>query len=129
MNALPKRFFISAAIFALIGMVWGIVMSASADHSMSPAHGHLNLIGFVAMAVFGTYYALTPQAAETRLAQIHFAVSLIAVMVIVPGIALAIAQGQEVLAKLGSVLSLAAMAIFALTVFRHGVGTQHAQRG
>ena len=122
MKSIPKLFFAAAAIFALCGMVWGIVMSASGNHMMAPAHGHLNLIGFVAMAVFGTYYALTPQAAESSLARTHYAVSVLAVVVMVPGIAMAISAQQELLAKIGSLLALVAMAIFALMVFRHGVG-------
>ena len=75
MKPIAKRFFVGAGIFALVGMVWGIQMSASHDHTLSPAHGHLNLIGFVAMSIFGTYYALTPQAAAGRLADIHFGIT------------------------------------------------------
>ena len=66
MKSIPTWFFATAAIFALCGMVWGIQMSATHDHTLSPAHGHLNLIGFVSMSVFGTYYALTPSAAASR---------------------------------------------------------------
>ncbi|MGA9411119.1 MAG: hypothetical protein WBV78_11835 [Roseobacter sp.] len=65
-----KMFFAAAALFALCGMVWGIQMSATNDHSLSPAHGHLNLIGFVMMSVFGAYYALTPLAGRSRTAKV-----------------------------------------------------------
>ena len=47
---LSAGFFLLAVISALGGMVWGIQMSASGDHSLSPAHGHLNLIGWVSLA-------------------------------------------------------------------------------
>lgn len=122
MKAIATRFFATGAIFALCGMVWGIVMSATHDHTLSPAHGHLNLIGFVIMAVSGTFYALSPAAAASRLAGIHYWLSLAAVLAIVPGIVMAISGTGETLAKIGSVLTLAAMMLFAFQVVRHGVG-------
>ncbi|OIQ28887.1 MAG: hypothetical protein BM562_12055 [Alphaproteobacteria bacterium MedPE-SWcel] len=124
MRRAATLFFAAAAVFALIGMAWGIQMSASHDHSLSPAHGHLNLIGFVAMAVFGTYYALTPKAAASRLAPVHFATTIATVLVLTPGIAMAIAGRGETLAQIGSVLAVISMALFALSVFRHGVGPE-----
>ena len=123
MKHAATRFFITGAIFALLGMVWGIQMSATHDHTLSPAHGHLNLIGFVAMAVFGTFYALSPTAAASRLAGIHYLLTVASVLVLIPGIALAISGLGETLAKIGSVLALASMALFTFVVYRHGVST------
>lgn len=122
MQNIPKMFFATGAIFALMGMVWGIQMSATHDHTLAPAHGHLNLIGFVAMSIFGTYYVLTPLAATATLARVHYSLSTLTVLVLTPGIALAIQEQTEILAKLGSVLGVVSMALFAWTVLRHGVG-------
>ena len=90
MNNAAKIFLLTGVVALIVGMLWGIQMSASGDHTLSPAHGHLNLIGFVTMAVFGGYYALTPQAATGRLAKAHFGVTLAAVLLIVPGIVIAV---------------------------------------
>ena len=122
MTRIPSLFFATGAILALIGMAWGIQMSATQDHTLSPAHGHLNLIGFVAMSVFGTFYALCPLAAAARLALVHYALSLASVVVLVPGIVLAITGTTEALAKAGSVLAILSMAVFAYTALRNGVG-------
>ncbi|SDU49363.1 hypothetical protein [Stappia sp. ES.058] len=123
MRSVPTWFFATAALFGLAGMVWGIQMSASHDHTLSPAHGHLNLLGFVMSAVFGTYYALTPTAAASPLARIHFALVVATVLVLTPGIVFAIRDNWPVLAQAGSLLAIATMALFAVTVLRHGVGT------
>ena len=123
MKKLPTWFFATAAIFALCGMIWGTQMSASHDHTLSPAHGHLNLIGFVSMSIFGTYYALTPMAAESRLAVVHFGLGFVTVVVLTQGIALAIADQSEALAQIGSVLAVISMALFAFVILRHGVGS------
>lgn len=117
-------FFGTGALCALIGMVWGIMMAASNDHGMAPAHAHLNLIGFVVMSIYGTFYALAPRAAATRLALAHFLLTVAAVAVMVPGIAIALSNGGETLAKAGSVMAVLSMAIFAYTVFTHGVGAR-----
>lgn len=124
MHNIATRFFATGAVFALCGMIWGIQMSATHDHTLSPAHGHLNLIGFVTMAVFGSYYALSPAATASRLASIHYFLTLGSVLVLVPGIALALSGSGEAIAKVGSVLALASMALFTFIVLRHGVGTE-----
>jgi hypothetical protein len=41
--------FLAAAVLALAGMVWGIVMAISGDHSEMPAYAHLNLLGWVSL--------------------------------------------------------------------------------
>ncbi len=122
MRNAPKMFFAAAALFALCGMIWGIQMSATHDHSLSPAHGHLNLIGFVMMSVFGTYYALTPHAGRSRTAGFHFVLNTATVLVLTPGIALAISGQTELLAQIGSVLAVLSMALFGFAVLRYGVG-------
>ena len=129
MKNAPKMFFVAAAVFALFGMVWGIQMSASHDHSLSPAHGHLNLIGFVTMSVFGIYYALTPSAAHRRIAGLHFLLNTATVLVLTPGIALAISGQTEVLAQIGSVLAVLSMLLFGFVVLRYGVGNSAKDAG
>ena len=119
MSAKPTLFFLTAALFGLIGMLWGIQMSASQDHSLSPAHGHLNLLGFVMMSVFGTYYALVPAAAASRLSWVHYGASVVSVAVLVPGIVLAITEQGDTLAKLGSVLAVLTMALFVVVILRY----------
>ena len=117
---LSARFFATAAILALIGMAWGIQMSATHDHALSPAHGHLNLVGFVAMSIYGAFYGLFPAAADSRLAGFHYWLALAAVLVLTPGIAIAIAREQPALAQIGSLLTMASMALFVWIVLRTG---------
>lgn len=124
MKSISTWFFGSAAVFALCGMVWGIQMSATHDYLLSPAHGHLNLIGFVIMAVFGTYYALTPQAAQTSVAKFHYILVMVTVVMLVPGIVLAILERTAVVAQIGSILAVLSMAMFGVMILKHGVGDQ-----
>lgn len=118
MRSMAFWFFVTATLYLLAGMVWGIVMSATTDHSLSPAHAHLNLIGGVLMALAGIFYQLVPAANDSRYAKVHFAVATLGILTMIPGIAMAISGQGETLAKIGSVITLAAMAMFAFAVFR-----------
>ena len=119
MRGLAFWFFLSAMIYLLAGMVFGIQMSATHDHAMSPVHAHLNLIGGVAMAIMGLYYHGVPAAAATRLATIHFIVATLGLWLIIPGIALALTQVTEGLAIAGSFVTVLAMLLFLIVVFRN----------
>ncbi|MEC8014624.1 MAG: hypothetical protein VX203_01090 [Pseudomonadota bacterium] len=125
MKSIASMFFAIGAVFALVGMIWGIQMSASQDHTLSPAHGHLNLLGFAAMSLFGCYYALSPQAAAAGLAKLHLGLATLSVIVLVPGIVMAITERGEGLAKSGSILAVLSMLLFLVIVLRHPIGQRH----
>jgi hypothetical protein len=61
-----------AVLYLIAGVCLGIFMAASNDHSMFPVHAHLNLLGWVSLALFGLFYRAWPQAAQSRLARVHF---------------------------------------------------------
>lgn len=115
-------FFLAAVLCVTGGMIWGITMAATGDHSMVGAHAHLNLVGWATLALFGIYYRLTPAAAEGRLAKVHAALAVAGVIVMVPGIAIATTGGSPGVAIAGSFLTFGSMAIFLYTVVRHGFG-------
>jgi hypothetical protein len=115
-------FFFTGTIYVTVGMIWGIVMSASGDHSLAPAHAHLNLVGWVTMALFGVYYHLVPRAGEHWLARVHFATATAGVLTMVPGIVIVLQQSDDTLAKVSSVLTLASMLIFIANMLRSRLG-------
>lgn len=118
MNTIARICWISSPVYLLVGMAFGIWMSATQDHTLAPAHGHLNLIGGVLMAIFGGFYTLFPSAANSMLARLHVAVTHLAIWLMFPGIIMAI-QGQgEALAKIGSVLGILAILLFLVQVAR-----------
>ena len=63
--------------FAAVGL--GIVMGVSGNHRMMPVHAHLNLLGWVSMALFGAIARAVPATARGRLADVHFVLYSIAV--------------------------------------------------
>ena len=120
MNGLARACWLGAAIYAAAGMIFGIVMSASGDHSLAAAHGHLNLLGWVSLALYGTFYSLFPAATSGWLARSQVFAAHVGVIVLTPGIVLAIDGTTEAIAKAGSVIILISMLLFAVVVARTG---------
>jgi hypothetical protein len=57
---------LAVAYFA-VGVMLGVAMGASGDHSLFPLHAHINLLGWVSMALFGligTVHRRSPRAAS-----------------------------------------------------------------
>jgi uncharacterized integral membrane protein len=87
MPRVSLAFFTTAALCGLIGMGWGSYMGASQDHSLLPAHAHLNLLGWVSLAIMGTFYALVGERASGRLAWANWFFSSLGVLIMTPMLA------------------------------------------
>ncbi len=48
--------FLVAGLAALTGMTLGMIMGIEQDFTLAPAHAHLNLLGWVTMALYGLYH-------------------------------------------------------------------------
>ena len=66
------RFLKIAVVYFLIAVCLGLVMGIIHNFAFASVHAHLNLLGWVSMAIFGIIYLLFPSAGETALAKIHF---------------------------------------------------------
>jgi hypothetical protein len=114
-------FFAVAPIYVLIGMGFGIYMGASMDFSLAPAHAHLNLIGWVTMAIYGTFYALAKDASRL-LARITFWLNNVGVCIMFPSLAMVIRFGDQssfiLPLIISELLALGAMLCFATSVWQ-----------
>jgi hypothetical protein len=112
--------FCAAVCLATIGMLVGIIMAASGDHSVYPAHAHLNLLGWVSLFLIGIFYRFHPALDTSRIALTQAWVWICGSIVLSIGVA-AIFLGHpelEVIAIIGSLIILADMVLFAYLVFR-----------
>ncbi|MSO75688.1 MAG: hypothetical protein EXQ87_02085 [Alphaproteobacteria bacterium] len=118
-EAFANRYFRAAVLYALIGMIWGIAMGVSRDHSTYPAHAHLLLLGWVSMALYGAVYRLCPKAAEGAVPRAQFWLAQVGLIVMIPGVALVHSgHAGEPLAIAGALVTILAMALFGFTVWR-----------
>jgi hypothetical protein len=109
-------FFTAAAFCALSGMIWGVVMASSNDHTMMPAHAHLNLLGWATLALMGTFYALSGQ--QSRLGWVNFVLSFGAVVVTIPALAMLLGGDTKLVPVtiVGSIMAIFGMLAFILVL-------------
>jgi len=61
-----------AAVYLIFGSFMGLYMGIAERFTLHPVHAHLNLLGWASLALAGLIYVQFPEAAKTKLAQIHF---------------------------------------------------------
>lgn len=66
------RFLKIAVVYFLVAVCLGLVMGIIHDFAFTSVHVHLNLLGWVSMALFGIIYSIYPHVAKTKLANSHF---------------------------------------------------------
>jgi hypothetical protein len=109
-----------SVVILFCGMVLGIAMGISEDFALQAAHAHLNLLGGVLLFLFGLYYRVVPAAGASPLAKIQGWLHIVGGILMPAGVAIVITHGTGFIAIpiLGSLVVLAAMALFAVIVFR-----------
>jgi hypothetical protein len=114
-------------LLVLAGMLWGLQMAITGDHSAFPAHAHLNLLGFVVLFLFGILYRLNPVVEANRLALSQVWIWIVSTIVAVIGVGL-VHTGHPVgdpIAAVGSLTIFADAIMFTWLVFQ---GTTSASR-
>ena len=93
-------------------MVWGGWMGAHQDFVMAPAHAHLNLLGWVTLAIMGGFYALPGAKAAGRLAWANFVLSAGGVLVMIPMLVRLLASDSAHAAQIGPWMAIPEAMIF-----------------
>jgi hypothetical protein len=107
-------------VVLLFGMLAGIGMGVEQNFTLAPAHAHLNLVGGVLLFLFGLYYRMVPAAGTTTLAKVQGWLHMIGAILFPAGVAVVLLKGPsfEAAPIAGSLIVVAAMALFAVIVFR-----------
>jgi hypothetical protein len=110
----------TGALILLVGMLAGIAMGIQQDFTLAPAHAHLNLVGGVLLFLFGLYYRLVPAAGNSPLAKVQGWLHIAGAILFPAGVAIVILKGATFIAApiVGSLIAVAAMALFTVIVFR-----------
>lgn len=66
------KFIKVSTIYFLIGITFGIYIGVADQFQFSSAHAHINLLGWVSLAIIGAIYHLFPEAGENKLAKGNF---------------------------------------------------------
>lgn len=110
----------AATVYLVCGLLLGSVMAASSDFSMKGVHAHIQLLGWVTLALSGLVYAMLPELSGSRLARWHvllhnlgLPVMMVALAAHVSGVTVA-----EPGIALGAALSTIGLGAFTLALWR-----------
>ena len=110
-----------SVVLGLIGIGLGIVMGIRQDFLLMPAHAHLNLLGWVTMAIYGIFYALTHASLKPKLAWTNFILAAIGVAAMIPSLALYLpAHNAKYIPGIivGEIATVLSLLVFAISVVR-----------
>ncbi|MFC0214999.1 cytochrome-c oxidase [Paenibacillus chartarius] len=109
-----------ASFYFLVGVVMGMGMSMTENFGLSPVHVHLNLVGWVSMAIAGLVYHHFP-AATRLLGKLHFWTHNLGVPLMMGGLTSLILgfPGLGPLIPVGGILVVLGTLVFFINVVRN----------
>ena len=110
--------FLFAILAGTVGIGMGIVMGMAQDFTLAPAHAHLNLLGWVSMALYGLYHRGVERVSQ-RLAWLQAGCGASGFPLMAGGLAVYLGTGSQAplpFVVAGSLLFLASMLLFAIVV-------------
>ena len=87
---MSKKFLKISVVYFMIGISFGLYMSLTHVFTLTSVHVHINLLGWMSLALIGIFYHLYPNLEKTGLAKAHFWLHNIGLPVMMIAIALAI---------------------------------------
>ncbi|MFJ5759626.1 cytochrome-c oxidase [Neobacillus sp. NPDC093182] len=116
-----KTYIKVASVYFTIGVLAGLTMGIIHDFRFTSVHTHVNLLGWVSMALFGIIYHFYPNAANSKLAKIQFWLHNIGVPVMLGGIALQVLGVSAALPPtiIGSLAVVIGVILFMVNVFKY----------
>ncbi|WP_342041535.1 cytochrome-c oxidase [Bacillus sp. OTU2372] len=110
-----------SVIYFVIGVLIGMYMSMTEAFDLTPVHVHINLLGWMSMALAGLIYVGFPNAAETKLAKVHFWLHNISLPIMMIGLALLVSgvdsAGPTV--AVGGTLLVIGIIVFAINILKN----------
>jgi hypothetical protein len=118
--------FVYATCCVVIGMCLGIWMGVSEDHTLGPVHAHLNVIGWVSVAIIGLYHRGAGRAV-TMLDRLQAGALMLGIPAFAGGLGVFLSTTNPMVERIvfpiglaGTFLCLGAMVLFLAIVLRDG---------
>lgn len=114
MHDLPRRFLLAAIGAGLSGVTMGLYMGIAQDFRFAHVHAHVNLLGWVSLALYALVYQAAPALAAGWLPRLQFWLSTIGPLLMCTGLA---AHRVDIavlhpLVPLGAVMAAGGMLVF-----------------
>jgi hypothetical protein len=116
---LSSRFIYTAVAFFVVGVSLGMYMGANQDFRFIHVHAHVNLLGWVSLAIVGLIYGAYPHLQNNWLALAHFWLHSVGLVIFMGGFAYGNIVGTKpfVPVAVGSSMVALGVLFFAINVF------------
>jgi hypothetical protein len=120
MNKLGVAWIKAAVVNLVLGVGVGIHMGASHDHSLTPVHAHLNLLGWASMAVIGFIHLHFGDRLSAGLSKAQFWLHQLGTPVLLVGLALLLKgnAAMEPVVGIASIVVGISVLLLAVNVFK-----------
>ncbi|MFD0681574.1 MULTISPECIES: cytochrome-c oxidase [unclassified Paenibacillus] len=110
-----------ASIYFVVGVFFGMFMSITHQFQFASVHAHLNLVGWVSLALAGFVYHVFPKAACSMLGKIHFWLHNIGLPIMMIGLVFLVSgvQAVEPVVAVGGSLTAIAVVLFTINVLKN----------
>ena len=117
--SVSNNFLRLGVLSALVGMSLGVWMGANQDFALRPVHAHINLLGFASMMLFGLFYRAFPAAGRGWLPMVHFALSVLGFLILMPSLTLLILEKPLFMPAMiaSEIMLVLSMLLFVIIVF------------
>ena len=117
--SVSNNFLRLGVLSALVGMSLGVWMGANQDFVLRPVHAHINLLGFASMMLFGLFYRAFPAAGRGWLPMVHFALSVLGFLILMPSLTLLILEKPLFMPAMiaSEIMLVLSMLLFVIIVF------------
>ena len=114
------RFLRIAVVYFVVAVSIGLYMGITSNFTQVPVHAHLNLLGWVSMALFGLIYQAHPAAGQTKLAIWHFRIHNLSLPVFMASLFVMLAgnPGLGPVVGLAGAVTLIGIVLFAVNLWR-----------
>ncbi|MBK1865507.1 hypothetical protein [Taklimakanibacter albus] len=116
MTGAARNFFILALLYGIAGMLLGLYMGLSQDHSQMPVHAHAMVLGWLMSGFFAFFYHFFPAIGQSRLATVHFWLTAASGIILLVSLYFLFA-GNPVVEPVAGIASMAFFACFLLFVW------------
>lgn len=112
----------AASLYFVVGVLIGMGMSMTESFVLSSVHAHINLLGWVSLALGGILYHLFPAAEKSRLGVVHGWLHLIGIPIMMIGLTAMMLTGNHALAAIvavGGVMIVLGTILFSINCLLH----------
>ncbi|SDC95193.1 hypothetical protein SAMN02799630_01828 [Paenibacillus sp. UNCCL117] len=121
---MARKMIVGSTFYFVIGVIMGMAMSMTENYTLSPVHAHVNLLGWVSLALGGLLYHLYPAAAQSKLGKWHFWLHMLGIPLMMAGLACMLLTASMAfipVVSVGGVCIVVGTILFSINAVRHMV--------